>query len=131
MSDHSTNHSDDHGHGMGHVMPLSILFGTFVALLFFTGLTVFLADQNLGEIDIWIALTIATIKAGLVATYFMHLRYDKPINVLLFLFTLGFVALFFGITLIDSEQYQPQIQDYYEATTTVTVSEAAPAPPAE
>lgn len=130
MSDHSTNHSDDHGHGMGHVMPLSILFATFVALLFFTGLTVFLADQNLGEIDIWIALAIATIKAGLVATYFMHLRYDKPINVLLFLFTLGFVALFFSITLIDSEQYQPQIQDYYEATTTVTVSEA-PAPAAE
>ena len=123
MSDHSTKHAEDHEHGLAHVMPLSILFGTFVALLFFTGLTVFLADQHLGEIDIWIALAIATIKAGLVATYFMHLRYDKPINVLLFLFTLGFVALFFGITLIDSEQYQPQIQDYYEKTTTVTVTE--------
>lgn len=130
MSDHSNNHADDPTHGMAHVMPLSILFGTFVALLFFTGLTVFLADQHLGEIDIWIALAIATIKAGLVATYFMHLRYDKPINVLLFLFTLGFVALFFGITLIDSEQYQPQIQDYYQATTTVTVSQP-PAPAAE
>jgi len=123
MSDHSNNHADDPTHGLAHVMPLSILFGTFVALLFFTGLTVFLADQNLGEIDIWIALAIATVKAGLVATYFMHLRYDKPINVLLFLFTLGFVALFFGITLIDSEQYQPQIRDYYESTTTVTATD--------
>ncbi|MBA2115536.1 cytochrome C oxidase subunit IV family protein [Bremerella alba] len=127
MSDHSTNHSDDHEHGLGHVMPLSILFGTFVTLLFFTGLTVFIADQDLGEIDIWIALAIATLKAGLVATYFMHLRYDKPINVLLFLFSLGFVALFLGITLLDSEQYQPQIKEFYEATTTVTVTEP-PAP---
>lgn len=130
MSDHSNNHSNDPTHGMAHVMPLSILFGTFIALLFFTGLTVFLADQHLGEIDIWIALTIATVKAGLVATYFMHLRYDKPINVLLFLFTLGFVALFFGITLIDSDQYQPQIQNYYEKTTTVTAIEPM-APAAE
>lgn len=123
MSDPSTNHSDDHEHGLAHVMPIPILLGTFVALLFFTGLTVFLADQHLGEIDIWIALAIATIKAGLVATYFMHLRYDKPINVLFFLFCLGFVALFFSITLLDSEQYQPQIKEFYENTTVVTATE--------
>ena len=30
-----------------------------------------------------IALTIATIKATLVALFFMHLRHDKPVNALI------------------------------------------------
>ncbi|MEW4456363.1 cytochrome C oxidase subunit IV family protein [Bremerella sp. JC817] len=119
MSDHTTHHSDDHDHGLAHVMPIPIMIGTFLALLFFTGLTVFIADQDLGEIDIFIALAIATLKAGLVATYFMHLRWDKPFNILMFLFCFGFVALFIGIALLDSNEYQPAIEAYYNATTEI------------
>ena len=124
MSDQSNTHAieaDHSGHHehVAHIMPLPYLIGTFLALLFFTWLTVFIADQDIGEIDIFIALSIATVKSAFVATFFMHLRYDKAFNVLMLLFCLGFVALFIGIALLDSSQYQPSIEAFYNATATV------------
>jgi len=59
--------------------------------------------------ETWVALGIATIKASLVAAYFMHLRYDNPLNAVLFIFGLLFVALFVGLTLMDVEQYTPDL----------------------
>jgi len=112
MSDPHANH-DDHGHGMAHVMPIPTLLGTFFALLFFTWLTVFLADTvDLGKIDIWVAMAIASVKATLVGAYFMHLRYDKMFNVTIFLFCLFFVLLFLGACLMDASQYQYLIEQY-------------------
>jgi len=100
-------------------MPIPILFGTFAALLFLTWLTVFIADYgHLGKFDIYVALGIATVKATLVGLYFMHLRYDKPFNILLFLFCFFFVGLFLGAALLDSLQYEPQIEQF-EAQKTI------------
>ncbi len=118
MSDHS-NTADNHDHGMAHVMSIPMLLGTFAALIALTFFTVSVAEWELGGIDIWVALAIATLKALLVATYFMHLRYDKFFNVLLLVFSLVFVALFIGFSLLDSEQYQPQIEQYYNANAKV------------
>lgn len=120
MSAHSDDRSKDPGHGLGegmshgmtHVMPIPILLGTFAVLLFFTFLTIYLARFEWGEADLWLAMTIATIKAGFVATFFMHLRYDKPLNLLIFVFCLFFVALFLGTTSLDSFEYQPAIEEY-------------------
>jgi cytochrome c oxidase subunit 4 len=39
----------------------------------------------------------------------MHLRYDNPMNAVLFAFGLLFVALFLGFTMMDSAQYQPDL----------------------
>ena len=55
---------------------------------------------------------IATVKASLVALYFMHLRYDHPFNGLVLVAGLGFLALFIGIVLLDSTQYQPTITNW-------------------
>ena len=44
---------------------------------------------------------IATIKATLIAVYFMHLRYDKPFNTIVFVSSLLFVGLFLALTLMD------------------------------
>ncbi|QDU41180.1 hypothetical protein Mal4_55450 [Maioricimonas rarisocia] len=101
---------DSHdSHEIAHVMPLKVLFTIFGALIFFTILTVALAQLDLGQYEIIVTMVIATIKASLVAVYFMHLRYDNPFNAVVFVFSLVFVALFLGFTLADVEQYQPDL----------------------
>jgi cytochrome c oxidase subunit 4 len=105
---------DDHAEH-SHALPLWLLFSTFAALIVLTIVTVSASKLSLGAAEIWVAMGIATVKAVLVALYFMHLRYDKPFNVLLMLFTLVFVAIFVGMTLVDSQSYQPEISSFDQA----------------
>ncbi len=88
-----------------------LLISTFLALVGLTVLTVAMSYLPLGSAELYVAMGIATVKAGLVAVYFMHLRYDKPINALLLIFSLGFVALFIYSTLVDSVAYQHDIRE--------------------
>lgn len=104
------HHEQTDDHGLAHVMPPSLLIGVFLALVGLTILTVVSSDFALGDAEIFVAMGIATVKAALVAVYFMHLRYDKPLNGLLLLFSLAFVALFICLTLVDSQSYQGEIQ---------------------
>ena len=116
MTEPSQSHGDDHGHGehdehgIGHVMPLSVLFTTFGALILFTIITMATTYMKLGTAEIWVSMGIATVKASLVLLYFMHLRYDRPFNAFTFVFTLIFVGLFLGGALTDSWQYQDDIE---------------------
>lgn len=127
MSVHPPDNVKNPGHGLAegihkgsaHVMPIPVLLGTFAALIFFTILTVVLAEMNLGEIDIWVAMAIATVKAALVALFFMHMRYEKPFNTLLFVFCFFFATLFLGACLIDSTEYQPAIEQYQQTQETL------------
>jgi cytochrome c oxidase subunit 4 len=98
-----------HDHGFSHPMPIWMLFSVFFALLFLTGLTVFQAQFDLGNAEIWASLTIATIKAALVILFFMHLLWDKPLNAIVILGSLIFVALFLGFTLMDAEGYRENL----------------------
>ena len=86
---------------LSHVMPLSLLFGIFAVLVLLTLLTVVAAQVSLGAWEVWVSLSIATLKAALVAIYFMHLRYDRPFNTVVFLSAIVFVALFLALTLMD------------------------------
>lgn len=92
-----------------HVIPLSLLFSIFAALIVFTIATVVISKFHLGAWEVPIAMAIATTKAILVALYFMHLRYDNPFNAMIFCFSLFFVALFLGGTLIDVRAYQKDL----------------------
>lgn len=107
-------HNDDEkpGYDLGHPMDMRILIGVFIALLFFTFLTVWVADQHLGAIDLSISMLIATIKATLVAVFFMHLSHDKGINRLAFLAAILFAGLFLAVTLGDGNEYQQSISDF-------------------
>lgn len=106
MSDHSHEH---------HVTPLSTLFATFAALVALTFLTSALAFVDFGRADIWVTLGIATLKAGLVALFFMHLRHDKAFNGIILLFTLGFAALFICFALMDTSGYKKQQTKFIES----------------
>ena len=105
-----------HGHeGMAHVVPLGVLAAMFGALLVLTFLTVAATGVDLGTWNLWIAMGIASLKALLVALYFMHLRYDNPFFSLVFAVGLLFVMLFVSLTLLDTLEYQPEIRTYQEA----------------
>jgi cytochrome c oxidase subunit 4 len=110
---HSAAHDAGHsGQATGHAVPFPVLVAVFAALLFLTFLTVAATWVNLGELNLWVALGIATLKAALVALYFMHLRYDHPFNGLVFVAALTFLALFLAMTLLDSFEYQQNITNW-------------------
>jgi cytochrome c oxidase subunit 4 len=45
-------------------------------------------------INVIVALTIATIKASLVALFFMHLLHDKPVNSIILVSSFVFLGIF-------------------------------------
>ncbi|QEG40712.1 cytochrome C oxidase subunit IV family protein [Roseimaritima ulvae] len=119
MSDHA-EHAE---HGFSHPQPISMLLGVFFALVFLTFLTVAQASFDLGNLEIWLTLFIATIKASLVMYFFMHLGWEKPFNILIFISTAFFLALFLGFTLMDRNAYRPTLEPIvdqpYQAETTM------------
>lgn len=83
-------------------MPVPTLLAVFFALTLLTIITVGQASYHFGSWEVPIVMTIATIKACLVAFFFMHLAYDKPFNVIVFFGSFVFVGLFVIFTLSDS-----------------------------
>ncbi len=113
-SDTTTHDAHGHGHHEGefaHPASLTMLFTIFFILLGLTCLTVYQSTLPLGDLELWITLLIATIKAGLVILFFMHLLWDKPLNAIFFLSSVIFVALFLGFTLMDAHSYHRLIED--------------------
>jgi cytochrome c oxidase subunit IV len=116
MSAHTASHTDiahEHGHGhdgeFSHPAPIWMLLAVFFVLLALTVLTVYQSTFDLGDMEVWLSLTIATIKAGLVIAFFMHLLWDKPLNAIIILGCLIFVALFLGFTMMDAEGYRENL----------------------
>lgn len=98
----SAHEGSKEGYDFAHPLPLSLLFGVFLALTALTVITVAQASFDLGSFDIVVVMFIATIKACLVMGIFMHLAWDKPFNILMFVGSFVFVALFIVTTLYDS-----------------------------
>jgi cytochrome c oxidase subunit IV len=92
-----------------HVMPFKVLLAVWAALMVLTVVTVAVTWVDLGNFNLWIAMAIATVKATLVVLYFMHMRYERPFNAVVFVSALAFVSLFIGIALIDTGAYQPEL----------------------
>ncbi|HEY3353822.1 MAG TPA: cytochrome C oxidase subunit IV family protein [Polyangia bacterium] len=85
----------------GHVLPVSLYFKVFGALVLLTGATIMVSLLGLGAASLLVALTIATIKAGFVVGYFMHLKYDGRFMSLVFFSAVLFLGVFFVLTLAD------------------------------
>jgi cytochrome c oxidase subunit 4 len=80
-----------------------------LGLLALTALTVTAANVHFRNelFNVGAALGIATVKASLVALFFMHLRHDKPVNALVFLTGLAFLAVLLTLTLVDVDSRLP------------------------
>jgi cytochrome c oxidase subunit 4 len=71
-------------------------------LLALTVLTLSAASMDFGAGNVVIALVIATIKASLVALFFMHLRHDKPMSAVIFVSGVATLAVFLTFCLLDT-----------------------------
>ena len=106
---------DEHPeHGVGHVVHPKVLIATAAALLVLTVVTVAAAtvdfeQVDLRELNVFVALAIAVLKASLVCLFFMHLRWDRPFNAFVLITSLALVSLFIWFAMTDSHEYQPEI----------------------
>ncbi len=80
-----------------------IYFAVLVTLLILTFITVAASKVQFGSgmVNVVIALTIATIKASLVALFFMHLIHDKPMNAIILVCSFVFLGVFLGFSYGD------------------------------
>lgn len=108
---------DDHSHGISHTASTKVLLGTFGALMVLTIITVAATLVDFGSsMNLILAMLVATVKATLVCMYFMHLKYDKVIYTVALLSAVLFALLFVSFALMDSAEYQVDIQLVDEAT---------------
>ena len=94
--------TDSHRHHP-HILPLSVYIGVGSALFILTGITVGVAHIDLGGTwNLIIAMIVATIKATLVALFFMHLLYDNKLYAVVFSIGLFMLTAFIVITMFDT-----------------------------
>jgi len=80
-----------------------LYLGILIILLILTCITVAASYVQFGSgmANVAIALTIATIKATLVALFFMHLLHDRPMNSVIIVMAFAFLGLFLGFDYTD------------------------------
>ena len=106
-----------HDHAAHHVTPLPIYFAVFGSLLVLTVVTVGVSYLGLPPtLSIIVAMAVASLKAFLVAAWFMHLAHDTKFNVLFFLASLWFIGVFFVFTTSDlaSRDRVMKMQDTFQ-----------------
>lgn len=85
-----------------HVLPLKTYLSVGGALLILTVITVMVAQYQLGEWNLIVAMAIAATKATLVLLFFMHLKYDNKMYAFIFLIAVVFLAIFITFTMLDT-----------------------------
>jgi cytochrome c oxidase subunit 4 len=98
MSEHKENHTSH------HITPLGMYLAIGAALLVLTAVTVGVSFINFGAFNLVIAMLIASVKATLVAMFFMHLYYDNKLFTAIFSIALIFVSVFIILTMFDTLQ---------------------------
>lgn len=90
----------DNGHH--HLMSLKQHYMVIASLFALTIITVWVAKAfHFGAFNVAIALIIATTKALLVMTYFMHLKWDSKLNRVVFASSFFFLGLLALISFLD------------------------------
>ena len=91
------------------VFEVRVLMAVFAALMALTAITVAVSYFDFGSLNLIVALGVATIKASLVALWFMHLRYESGLHAFIFLVGIAFLGLFLVITMLDAVNYRPNL----------------------
>ena len=84
-----------------HIVPYRTFFIVWIGLLILTGITIAVAQTDLGALNIWVALGIASCKSALVVAIFMHMKYEQRLFKLALLAALVILAVFIGFTFFD------------------------------
>ncbi len=102
-------------HSGAHVLSPKVLLTTAGALFALTVLTVAVSLVDLGHLNIVVALGVATVKAILVAGWFMHLRYEGRFNVVILVGCALFAIFMIGFIVFDTTSYQPDLRAHEAA----------------
>jgi cytochrome c oxidase subunit 4 len=84
-----------------HIVAPRTFIIVWIALLALTTVTVTVARMDLGALSTLTAIGIASVKAGLVLWFFMHLKYERPIFKVLLLVPVVTLAVIIGLTFVD------------------------------
>lgn len=125
VSSAAAGHAAEHNHGHGGPTTYAL---TLVALLILTGLTIGASYIDLGSGNVVVALAIATVKATLVALFFMHLLWDKPVNRIIAVAGFLFLGIFLMFDLIDLNARNYYLPQNLHRTEVPLVPGTAPAP---
>ena len=90
-------HADD----SHHIIPFQTYIKVFVALITLTIITVAVSRVDLGEWNTIVAFLIATIKAILVLSIFMHLKYDNMMNRVIIGTSAFFLLVMYFFCIVD------------------------------
>ena len=82
-------------------VPFRTFILIWVALLVLTGVTIAVSRVQLGALNIWVAMGVASIKSSLVIFVFMHLRQESKLFKIGLLVMLSILAIFIGLTFFD------------------------------
>ena len=125
MSTHTEHAQDPKREARAHLV-------TLVALLILTAITVGASYIQFGSgaANVVIALTIATIKACIVALFFMHLLHDKPVNGIIAVTGFIFLGIFLMFDFIDIGSRGDLQPTNLHAPPAITAPAGAPATPA-
>jgi cytochrome c oxidase subunit IV len=81
---------------------LKTYIGVWIALLIGTALTVYASGLDLGRFNAAVALTIATVKATLVALFFMHVKgANEKLTKLVVISAIFFLLILLGLSMSD------------------------------
>ncbi len=96
-----THGSGDHGSHDHHVIPLKTYLSVFGVLIFLTVITVLAAKVDFGAFNAVVAFGIASVKAGLVLSIFMHLKYDNMMNRVIIGTSVFFLLVLWFFSILD------------------------------
>ena len=86
----------------GHATGYGIYVIVWGGLIVLTGVTVAVSYVDLGLLNVAVALVIASVKASLVALFFMHLKSENGLVWTFALVPIFFLVLIIGGTLSDT-----------------------------
>ena len=85
-----------------HITPIKTYITIAALLMILTAVTVTVSFIDLGPYNVSVALLIASVKALLVAFFFMHLFYDNKLYLIIFAMALLFLTIFLTFTMFDT-----------------------------
>ncbi len=84
-----------------HILNYRVFAYVLMLLLVLTGVTVGMSYLDLGKLNVWVALLIASLKASLVLLFFMHLKYESRMIKISFISTVMVLAVMISFTFWD------------------------------
>ncbi|PCJ16761.1 MAG: cytochrome-c oxidase [Candidatus Cloacimonadota bacterium] len=84
-----------------HIVSYGTHTMVYIGLLVLTSLTVAVAGGDFGSLNLIIAMVIATCKAGLVLSYFMHVKFENRVLQMMVGSAILLLLIAYGMSFID------------------------------